>query len=137
VRRIPAPVAEMPPSPLDVGLPGEWVVVAPADGQTVYRLVGAEPLKIRDFQSDRDKKRPRWDEDLEVDHLGLSVFATLDQAQSMARRYPKIVAEVELTTGGGIAIARTIPDLIGHYTIWGCPEDLLERVSSVVRQDQD
>ena len=93
----------MPPSPSDVGLPEDWIVVAPADGQVVYRLVGAELLKVRDFQSDQEKQRPRWGDDLEVDHLGLSVFATLDQAQSMARRYPKIVAEVELTTGSGIA----------------------------------
>jgi hypothetical protein len=127
----------MPPSPPDVGLSEDWFVVVPADGQVVYRLVGAEQLRIRDFQSDRDKKRPRWDGDLEVDHLGLSVFASLDQAHSMARRYPKIVAQVELTTGAGIAIARTLLDLPGHYTIWGCAEDLIERVSSVDRQDED
>lgn len=130
-------MAELPPSPRDLGLPEDWIVIAPADGQIVYRLVGPDPLKVRDFQSDRDKKRPRWEGDLEVDHLGLSVFATLDQALSMARRYPKIVAEVELTTGAGIALARTMLDLPGHYTTWGCPEDLLDRVSSVERQDEN
>lgn len=127
----------MPPSPLDAGLPEDWVVIARADGQIVYRLVNSDPLKVRDFQSDRDKKRPRWEDDLEVDHLGLSVFATLDQALSMARRYPKIVAEVELTTGAGIALARTMLELPGHYTTWGRPEDLLKRVSSIERQDED
>jgi hypothetical protein len=48
----------MPPSPPDVGLPEDWIVIAPADGQIVYRLGAAEPLKIRDFTSDRDKNRP-------------------------------------------------------------------------------
>jgi hypothetical protein len=127
----------MPPSPPDVGLPENWIIIAPAYGQTVFRLVATEPLKIRDFQSDRDKNRPRWEDDLETDHLGLSVFETLDQARSMARRYPKVVAEVVLTEGAGIGIARTILELPGHYTIWGRPEDLLERVSSVDRLDED
>lgn len=125
------------PPPTELGLPPEWLVVVPGAAQTIYRLVSRDPPRDRDFYSDRMKQRPRGEGVLETDHLGLSVFASEEQAFSMARRYPKYVARVVLEPGHGLALARTILDLPGHYTIWGTPEELLAQVSSVTRRDEE
>lgn len=128
---------QLPQSAPELELPEDWIVAVPANGQTLYRLVNRNPPRDRDFESDRKRGQPRWDEDLEVDHLGLSVFSTADQALSMARRYPKLVASVVLEPGYGFALARTMLALPGHYTIWGLSEDLLDQVTSVVtRRDE-
>lgn len=127
----------LPPDPRDVGLPPEWLAIAPANRHRLFRLVGKDPPRERDFQSDKVKNRPRFAGDHEADHLALSMFATEAQALSMARRYPKIVAEVALPAGHGFGIARTMLDLEGHYSVWGDPAGLLDRVSSVSRQDDE
>jgi hypothetical protein len=129
--------ADLSQGPDAFGLPAGWLVIAPAAGQVLYRLVNRDPPIVRDFESDRTKDRPRFGEDLEVDHLGLSMFDTEDQALSMARRYPKLVAEVVLEPGLGFGLARTMLDLPGHYTVWGTPEDLLDQVGSLTRQDEE
>ncbi len=81
--------------------------------------------------SDRARGRPRFPEDLEVDHLGISMFASAAQARSMMRRYPKVIATVRLEPEHGLSLARTLPDIDGHYSVWGLPEDLLGLVESV------
>lgn len=63
------------------------------------------------------------------------MFVTEDQAMSMARRYPKHVAAVELGPGLGFGFGRTVLDIKGHYSVWGEPADLLGQVSSVSTQD--
>lgn len=90
-----------------------------------------DPPVEEDFRSDRARDRPRFDEDLEADHLGVSMFEYQAQAESMMRRYPKRIAQVRLEPGHGFCLARTLPDLDGHHTVWGLPSDLLELVESV------
>jgi hypothetical protein len=82
-----------PPRPEHVGLPADWLVVMPAGGHVMYRMVKAEQAIKDDFRSDRLLGRPRYGDDLEADHLGLSMFEELDQAQAMMRRFPKYIAE--------------------------------------------
>jgi hypothetical protein len=128
--------SEFPPSASQLGLSPDWLVVAPARGQRLYRLVGRDPPRDRDFLSDRAKGRPRFENDLETDHLGVSMFAAETQALSMARRYPKLVASVDLMPDHGFALARTLLDVEGHYTVWGEPDGLLNHVSSISREDE-
>lgn len=122
---------DFPPRPADVGLPDDWIVIAPADGQRVYRMVKHDPPTEDDFLSDRLLGRPRGKTDLEADHLGLSVFAEQAQAESMMRRYPKRIALVRLDPDCGLSLARTFPLVDGHHTIWGEPDVLVHLVESL------
>lgn len=122
---------ELPPQPGDVGLPDDWLVVVPAAGQTVFRMVKHDSPTEDDFLSDRLLGRPRGEHVLEADHLGLSVFAERVQAEAMMRRYPKRIAEVRLEPEHGLSLARTFPLVGGHHTIWGEPDVLARLVESV------
>ena len=130
-----APHDELPPSPEHFGLPEDWLLIMPASGQTMFRMVKRDSPTKDDFRSDRLLGRPRFAEDLEADHLGLSMFEERAQAESMMRRYPKLIAEVRLQPGYGLALARTLPAVDGHYTVWGLPNDLAELVESVFVDD--
>ncbi len=66
----------------------------------------------------------------------MSMFGSEAQAFSMARRYPKLVAHVRLELNHGFALARTMLDLPGHYTVWGTPEELLDQVWSIARREE-
>jgi hypothetical protein len=48
-----------------------------------------------------------------------------------AVRWPKHVAGVLLPQNAGFSIARTYPQILGHYTIWGDPDILLTNVERV------
>jgi hypothetical protein len=121
----------LPPRSDDLGLPSDWLVVMPADDQTMFRMVKHDSTTEDDFLSDRRLGRPRYGNDLEVDHLGMSMFAERAQAEAMMRRYPKRIAEVRLDPGYGLCLARTLPDVDGHHTVWGLPSDLVQLVQSV------
>ncbi len=123
---------QLPPRPEEFGLPADWLVIMPASGQTMFRMVTHEQQPPpEDFLSDRARSRPRLDEDLEADHLGSSMFAELAQAEAIMRRYPKLVAGVRLEAGHGFSLARTLPDLDGHHTVWGEADDLAQLVQYV------
>ena len=107
-----------------------------ADGQYVYRGIGRGHPVERDFYSDRGKERPRAPDQDYMDYVGLSVFGSLEAAESNMVRYPKRIARVLLEDGCGFMIARTYADIDQHYTIWGDPRDLLTRVEAVSRFDE-
>jgi hypothetical protein len=121
----------LPPRPENLGLPEDWLIVMPAAGHTMFRMVKQERPTEDDFLSDRVRGRPRYGEDLEADHLGVSMFAERVQAESIMRRYPKRIAEVRLAPDYGLCLARTLPGLDGHHTVWGQPGDLVRLVESV------
>ena len=58
------------PAPWEIGLQPDWLLLVPASGQVLYRVIGRSNAQERDFQSDRDKKRPRYPDQTYVDHLG-------------------------------------------------------------------
>jgi hypothetical protein len=124
-----------PPLASDLGLPDEAMVVVPAAGQSVYRVIGRSSPLARDFESNRDRGRPRFPRQDYIDFVGISVFGSLEAALASAARFPKLVAEVHLNAGAGLTIARTLPDIAEHYSVWGAPEDLLDRVVTVARVD--
>ncbi len=103
-----------------------------------YRIVRTDPPTEADFVSDRERNRPR-PADPAVDRLmdGFSAFATEAQARRMGRRLPipgRFIAVVEVAETQGsasIQYERTL-ETAGHYTLWGDPAAILERVSSVI-----
>jgi hypothetical protein len=126
-------VLEPPVPPAkQVGLDADWLVVVPAAGQLLFRLVGSGTSRPRDFQSDRDKERPQWPEQSYVDYLGVSMFETVELAEENAVRYPKMIASVRLAADKGFTIARTYVDIEGHYSAWGDPERFRASLEGVV-----
>ena len=109
----------------------------PAEGQFVFRTIGRSEPRDWDFQSDRDKGRPRAPQQDYVDYVGLSVFGTEDAARENAVRFPKMIARVHLEEGCGFMIARTLADVNEHYTVWGDPSELLARVERPVPRFDD
>jgi hypothetical protein len=105
--------------------------VEPASGQSMWRLLGANGPKLRDFESNRDKGRSRGRQQPYVAHLGLSMFDSLDLAVRNARIFPAHVARVQLAAGHGFSIARTFADTKGHHTVWGEPAELWGHVVAV------
>ena len=103
----------------------------PASGQSMWRLLGANGPKLRDFESNRDKGRSRGRQQPYVAHLGLSMFDSLDLAVRNARIFPAHVARVQLAAGHGFSIARTFADTKGHHTVWGEPAELWGHVVAV------
>jgi hypothetical protein len=63
----------------------------------------------------------------------LSVFDSLDEARIRARNLPAMgawIAEVQITVGGPIYFEQTGRDP-HHYTLWGDPSMLFNRVTMV------
>lgn len=127
-------MTDLAPPPDAFALDPDWTIVAPTHGEIVYRIVEGEPVTLRDFKSNRDKgEMQRWRQAREdaIEYLGISVFATEEQAREMAARFPRIgngVAAVSLSDDMRFARTRRTP---GHHTAWGAPEAFLEAASLI------
>lgn len=97
----------------------------------VFRVVGRAPARRRDFESNREKGKPQAPDETYADYLGVSVFSDPELAVANAVRWPKHVARMLLPQSEGFSIARTYPQIRGHYTIWGDPDALLANVERV------
>jgi len=51
--------APFPPEAWALGLPRDWFIVAPADGQVLHRVIGRSVAAPRDFASNERKQRRR------------------------------------------------------------------------------
>jgi hypothetical protein len=71
---------ELPPSAQAYGLPDDTFVVVPARHHVVHRTVGSSQGRIRDFQSNRERGRPRVDDEDFPDYQGVSVYSSEEQA---------------------------------------------------------
>jgi hypothetical protein len=100
----------------------------------LYRVVVTAQPTVRDFMSNAALGRPLLDPTPEKRRLwsGLSFWATAAQARRSARRFRNqgdFVAIVEIGLDDQFRIEKTRGP--GHYTVWGLPHALLERVVSV------
>lgn len=129
------PPGELPPLAGALGLRDDALLVVPADGQVVFRLLGRSRPRLRDFQSARDRERPIGPQQDFLDYLGVSVFGREEVALANATQFPKLVARVHLPAGAGFTIARTLADVEEHYSVWGEPDALVNRVVDVHRVD--
>jgi hypothetical protein len=127
----------LPPLAADVGLRPDAVLVVPAGGQVVFRLLGRSAAREWDFQSARDRDRPPQPGRDFLDYIGLSVFASEHAALAAAVRFPKIVARVHLPAGEGFVLARTVAAVAEHYSVWGDPRTLRARVVEITRVDDE
>lgn len=127
----------LPPPPAEHGLPDDTFIVSPARHNAVFRLLGYRPeAQLRDFQSNHARGRPRGPDEAYVDYLGISVFSTEELAIENAVRWPKHVAALLLPQQDGFSIARTYPEIEGHYTVWGDPDKLLANVERVATHQE-
>ena len=119
-------MAEFPPEPTQFGFPHSWAIVAPAEGQVLYRITVEEKPAINDFLSNFAKHRPQMRGEPWVLYNGLSMFEDEGQAAELRDhlRPQQHISPVPLTAGLGFSLART-RRRPGHYTVWGRPEDLL------------
>jgi hypothetical protein len=120
------PMTDLAPTPQDVGLDRNFIVVAPANGEVLYRIIADSTPKVHDFLSKRDKHDPQMSREHWLLYIGLSMFADQAQAEETRDRFKpdQHIAEVELRRGRGFTLARTFRTP-GHHTVWGRPEDLL------------
>lgn len=127
-------MTDLAPTAVSYGLAEEWIIVVPASGEVVYRVVAGDPLTVRDFKSNRDKgEAQRWVRagESSLEYLGISVFATEAQARAVVERFPKIgsrIAAVTLSEDMRFARTRRTP---GHHTAWGSPEAFLDAAALV------
>lgn len=102
--------------------------------RTLYRIVKTDPPSPNDFVSHQERgRRPPNDPAKARLWGGLSAYETLHQAQRTARMFPllgQFIAEIAIPDDGRITYERTTTS-DGHYTVWGEPNDLLKRVTSV------
>jgi hypothetical protein len=78
-------------------------------------------------------KHPRGPENRSATiQMGLSMYEQSSQAEGTARLYPAIgqyVARLLVTAGHGINLAST--GQVGHWTVWGGPDQLVGAVADV------
>jgi hypothetical protein len=113
-----------PPGRRPANLPHEAIVVMPARGEMLYRLLSSDEVRERDFFSNHEKDRPPMDGEPHVVHCGISMYEYVDQALLRANRFPLALAAVTLSAGRGVTLAKTYG--VGHYTVWGQPSVLIE-----------
>lgn len=90
-------------------------------------------MTLRDFMSNRDKAEPQRLKagETAIEYMGISLFATEEQARAMAERFPRIGRAVAaVTLSGDMGLART-RRTAGHHTAWGAPEAFLEAATLV------
>lgn len=105
-------------------------------GSRSGRTVGSSRGKIRDFQSKRERGRPRAPDEDFADYQGASVYSSEELAAENAIYWPKLIAAVVLAEDRRLCLARTYADIEGHYTVWGDPDDLLASVATISRRDE-
>jgi len=104
--------------------------------RTFFRIVRTDPPTVDDFTSAAARGRRITAGLPEALHRlwdGISVYATVAQAQRKARRSPMLgahVAELLVEEVGPIRFERTTREA-GHFTLWGGPTTLLQSVVSV------
>ena len=120
----------------EYGLQDDWMLVAPAGGQSLFRLVGNPEARLRDFQSWRDRdietgREARYPDDPFIDYVSLSMYETEDLALENANILPAYIACVRLDVENGFSVARTESGIDGHYSVWGDPEKLLGAIQGL------
>ena len=104
--------------------------------RTFYRLVGANPPTLRDFESYEALGRPLLNEANRDLWTGVSVQNTMAQARNRAKvvRGKTHIAVLEIPDDSDVRYERT-GDKRGHFTLWGEPADLLSYVRDVIKLD--
>ena len=100
----------------------------------LYRIVKNDPATPDDFVSYQARgRRPPNDPEKARLWSGLSAYETPEQARRTAMMFPMLgtfIAEVEIPDNQRITYERTTTS-DGHYTIWGAPDEIYDRVKSV------
>ncbi len=110
-----SPVLPLPPASFD--LPHDSIVALTSEDDLIlHRLVRVDPPNLGAFVSKLVRGAARYPAESPILHAGISMFETVDQAVSEARRTPRIVAAIRLS-GPNIHVAKTLGP--GHYPAWG------------------
>ena len=103
---------------------------------TFYRVVQTNPPTEADFLSHKARGVPlRGDTpELRRSWEGVSVTSTLEAAQNLAARFPRLgqfIAILELSEGGPVRFEQTLESPT-HYDLWGEAGKILMAVVAVV-----
>ena len=113
-------------------LPPDSLIVIPAGGWTVFRLVKRDPPDADDFRA-MTKARAERTGTAEIYRVGLSHSMTAEQAGNVRINPDSMVASVVLKPDSRIHVARTEPELPGHLDVWG-PVDVLLEDAQVIEE---
>jgi hypothetical protein len=116
----------------------EWYVDIPmtsSSDRIFFRVVHGNPPSLADVTSPAGLGKPYTHPDPSLRRLwiGISCYATETQARRNAQRFRThgaYIAAIRIEDGAPVRIEKTLGP--GHYTLWGFPADLLERVIAVI-----
>jgi hypothetical protein len=108
------------------GLLDGAIIAVPSEGITLFRLVLNDPPDRSDFEPlSRLYAEKRGVS--ELDRTGLSLFATVDQAEAIRWKDGQRIASITVEPSARIHLARTDEARPGHHQAW-VPTDLLQRL---------
>ncbi len=92
-----------PPGITELALPPNSFVAVLGTGEIVYRTlrIGRTEPDRPDFESNRERGKPRAPDEDYADYQGLSAYEKVAQAFAAAVRFPKVVVGVRLDPGMG------------------------------------
>jgi hypothetical protein len=103
-----------------------------------YCIVGGKEARREDFLSHKERGIAPRSNDPEVlrTHDGVSVFDRLARARRKAKGMPwrghAHIAELDVPDDGSFRFERTFLTSKRHWTLWGNPDALLQRVVSIL-----
>jgi hypothetical protein len=112
---------------------------APGPTLLLYRVVDHDPPQREDFLSDAERGVPAAPHETARHQLGMSVFARLGRARDLARwrirkgYATRVAIAAETVDEGGPLQAEPSPPPEGHWTLWGDPDAILARATTVER----
>ena len=101
-----------------------------------YRLC-SKNLSANQFQSDQERGFALDDPAREDEWRGVSIWETEQQAVSRSNKPSGsriYVAVLHIPTDGTVKFRRTLPELEGHHTVWGAPDQILDLVRSKIER---
>lgn len=126
------------PRPTDHGLSGEatLAVPVPAEGLTLHRLLEHETARERDFEPTLSRSQAKLRSVPELFRGSISHWLAQKQAVEASERRTCFVARLELPAASLIRVALTEQWGEGHVDVWAHPQDLLNAVADVVREQK-
>jgi hypothetical protein len=126
------------PRPTEHGLSGEATIAVPvpAEGLTVFRLLEHETARERDFEPTLSRSQAKLRGVAELFRGSVSHWLDRGQAVEASERRTCFVAWLELSAESLIRVALTEQWGEGHVDVWAHPQDLLNAVADVVREQK-
>lgn len=126
------------PRPSEYGLAGEATIAVPvpAEGLTLFRLLEHEAAQERDFEPKLSRSQAKLRGVPELFRGSVSHWLEHGQAVDASERRTCFVARLALPAEGLVRVALTEAWGEGHVDVWAHPQDLVNAVADVVREQK-